>query len=185
MARSRTGIGKVGAVAVVAVMVVVVVAVGGFFASQGPPVTLSPQTAVLSSQTSSTTESTCAAGATVVENLTASGPPCGCVLVVSNSNGTLYLSPNPKAGDDVCIQATLADSAQVVLKVTDSAGSVVFSDQCAATGGAGPSNGDTCLSLWNTANPDLQGKAVEPGVYLLVATGSSGGVQLEANLTLS
>jgi len=166
---------------VVVVMVVMVVAVGGFFASQGPPVTQPPQT----SQTSSTTESTCGAGAAVVENLTSSAPPCGCALAVSNSNGSLYVSPNPKVGDDVCIEATLSSSTEVLLKVTNSTGSVVFSDQCVATGGAGPSNGDTCSSLWNTANPDPHGGAIEPGTYLLAATGGSGAVELEANFTLA
>lgn len=183
MGRSRTGIGKVAALVVVVVMALVVVGVGGFFASQGPPVTLTPETVALS-QTSST-QSTCAAGETVVGNLTASGPQCGCVLVVSNSNGSLYLSPNPKAGGIVCMQANLTDSAQVALKVTDSAGGTVFSDQCVTTQGGVLSSGDTCLTLWNTASPDLEGKAVEPGAYLLVATGASGAVQLEANFTLS
>jgi hypothetical protein len=191
---SRRGIGKIGAALVVVVMAAMVVGVGGFFASQGPPEKLSAQQIISSelasssasqySSASSTTQTTCSAGATINVTAGSSSPPCGCALVDSNSNGSLYLSPNPKVGDNVCILATLSGSSEVFLKITNSTGSLMFSDQCAASG-AGPSNGDTCLSLWNTATPDPHGNAIEPGTYRLVATGSSAAVQLEVNFTLS
>ncbi len=188
MTRSRAGIGRIAAVVVVAVMVVIMVGVGGFFAAQGPPVTSSPQAAGSTSQgpaptnqssLASSTESTCTAGS--------SAPPCGCTLVSSNVNGTLYLSPHPQVGDDVCLQASLNDSAMVTLTVTSSAGSTMFSGKCAATPppGAPQPTGDTCTSFWDTAKPDPKGNPVEPGTYTLAATGSSGTVQLEASFTLS
>ena len=188
---SRNGIGKTAAAVTAIVMVVIVVGIGGFFGSQGPPVTHSPPTTYTASQTSSsasaTTQSTCTVGGTVTESIDQSGPPCGCVLVDSNSNGSLYVSPNPKVGDNVCVEASLNDSAQVSLSITNSTGSVVFSSACVATGQtrAPAPTGDTCMVLWNTANPDPQGNAIEPGTYHLVASGSSAAVQLEANFTLS
>ena len=192
---SRRGIGRIAAVAIVLVMVAMVVGVGGFFASQGPPEKQSAQQIISSelaassttqfSSVSSTTESTCTAGATVTVAVGSSAPPCGCALLDSNSNGTLYVSPNPTVGDNVCIQATVRGSAEVFLTVTNSTGSLVFSDQCAATEGAGPSSGDTCLSLWNTANPDPQGNAIEPGTYHLAASGASSTVELQGDFTLS
>ncbi len=187
---SRNGIGKIAAAVIVIAMVAIVVGAGGFFASQGPPVTLTPETIVSTSHPSSSasaTQSTCTAGATVTESIGQSGPPCGCVLVDSNSNGSLYVSPDPKVGDSVCVEASLDDSAQVSLSITNSAGSVVFSGVCVATGQtrAPAPTGDTCTAFWNTANPDPQGNAIEAGNYHLVASGSTSAVQLEANFTLS
>ncbi len=136
-----------------------------------------------------TAQSTCTAGVTATVTITVSvgqsSPPCGCMLVDSNSSGSLYVSPNPKVGDNVCLQATLNHSMQVFLKITNTAGSVVFSTQCAATGGAGPSSRDTCLSLWDTTRPDPQGNPIEAGRYHIVAGGDSAVVSLEANLMLA
>jgi len=195
---SRSGIGRIGAAAVVVVMVAMVVGVGGFFASQGPPEKLSAQQIIsmelASSSTrqyssvSSTTESTCTAGATVSETIGPSAPPCGCVLVDSNSNGSLYASPDPKVGDNVCVEAYFSDSDQAHLSITNSTGSLVFSASCSASQApatSGSPASDSCLALWNTANPDPQGKAIGAGAYHLVATGSSEADSLEANFTLS
>ena len=198
MAKSRSGIGKIGAAVVVVVMVAMVVGVGGFFASQGPPEKLSAQQIISSelaasstsqySSVSSTTESTCTAGATVTETTGPSAPPCGCVLVDSNSNGSLYASPDPKVGDDVCVGAYFSDSDQAHVSITNSSGSLVFSASCFASqapAASGSPANESCLALWNTANPDPQGDAIGAGTYHLVATGSSKADSLGANLTLS
>jgi hypothetical protein len=194
---SRSGVGRIAAAAVIIAMIVMVVGIGGFFGSQGPPVTLTTQTVVSTSQTSSptsnsssassTTESTCTAAANVTATVGSSTPPCGCALVDSNSNGSLYVSPNPKIGDNVCVDASLIDSAQISLSITNSTGSVVFSTVCVATPppGAPPPTGDTCTAFWNTANPDPEGNVIYPGTYHLVAKGSSATAQLEASFTLS
>jgi hypothetical protein len=194
---SRRGIGKIAAAAIVVVMAAMVVGVGGFFGSQGPPERLSAQ-AIVSLQmasssisqsysVSSTTQSTCTNGEAVNGPAGSSAPPCGCALVDSNSNGSLYVSPDPKVGDSVCVEASLNDSARVTLSITNSAGGLVFSDTCVATQspGALSPTGDSCATFWNTGNPDPQGNAIGPGSYHLVASGSSAAVQLEANFTLS
>jgi hypothetical protein len=195
---SRKGIGKIGAAAIVVLMVAVVVGVGGFFASQGPPEKLSAQQIISSelaasstsqySPVSPATESTCTAGATATETIGPSPPPCGCALVDSSPDGSLYASPNPKVGDDVCLEAYFSDSDQAQFSITNSAGSLVFSASCLAgqapaTSGS-PAN-ESCLAFWNTSKPDPQGNAIGAGVYHLVATGSSGDESLEANLTIS
>ena len=78
---------------------------------------------------------------------------------------------------------------EVYLSITNSTGSVVFSPApCVATGvtGAPAPTGDTCTAFWNTAKPDPQGNAIEPGTYHLVAGDYQGSpAVLEANLTLS
>jgi len=189
---SRIGIGKIGAAVIVVVMIVMVVGIGGFFGSQGPPVTSSIQATVSKSQTSSsasptsqssslssTTQTTCTAGGTVTVNVGQSGPPCGCQLVDSDASGSLYVSPNAKVGDNVCAEASLKNTSEVSMTITNSSGSVVFSATCAASGGAGPATGDTCTAFWNTANPDPQGNAITAGTYHLVSG------DLEANFTLS
>jgi hypothetical protein len=127
----------------------------------------------------STAQSTCSAGRTVTVSIGQSGPPCGCELVDSNASGSLYVSPNAKVGDNVCVEASLKNTSEVSLTITNSSGSVVFSAICVATGGAGPATGDTCTAFWNTANPDPQGNAITAGTYHLVSG------DLEANFTLS
>ena len=199
MTRSqRRGIGKIAAAAVVVVMIALVVGVGGFFASQGPPEKQSAQQ-IISSElaasstsqypaVSSTAQSTCTAGATVTETIGPSAPPCGCALVDSNSIGSLYASPNPKVGDDVCLGAYFSDSDQAQMSITNSAGSLVFSASCAASQApatTGSPADELCLAFWNTSNPDPQGNAIGAGAYRLFVTGSSADDSLEANLTLS
>ena len=115
-------------------------------------------------------------------------PPCGCVLVDSNANGSLYASPSPEVGDVLSITASLNGSPQVYLSVTNASGSVVFSGLCVATPppGAPTPTGDECTVYWNTANPDPQGNAIRPGTYLLAASDFEGSPPvLEANLALS
>jgi hypothetical protein len=75
-------------------------------------------------------------------------PPCGCVLVDSNSNGSLYVSSNAKVGDNVCITASLNHSPQVNLSVENSTGSVVFSGTCITSKpqGAHSLTGVTCTA---------------------------------------
>jgi hypothetical protein len=99
--------------------------------------------------------------------------------VDSNSNGSLYVSPNAKVGDNVCVEAYLKNTSEVSLTITDLSGNVVFSAVCAAAGGAGPATGDTCTAFWDTANPNPQGNAITAGTYHLVSG------DLEANFTLS
>jgi hypothetical protein len=181
-----------GAVAIIVVAVATYFSVanpGGPASTQAPPASTSTSQSIQSTL-QSTTQSTCSAsgsGATVTVTVGQSAPPCGCALVDSNSNGSLYISPSPRVGDNVCIQASLRTSPQVFLKVTDSNGSVVFSDHCAAIGqtSAPAPTGDTCLSFWNTAKPDPRGNAIRAGTYRLVAGGSSSTVSLKANFTLS
>jgi hypothetical protein len=199
MARSsRGGIGKIAAVGMVIAMVAIVVGLGGFFASQGPPEKMTAQQIIASelaasstsqySSVSSTAQPTCTAGATVTELIDSSAPPCGCVLVDSNSNGSLYASPNPKVGDSVCLEAYFSDSDQAQFSITNSTGSLVFSASCLA-GQAPATSGnpakESCLAFWNTSNSDPQGNAIGAGVYHLVATSLSADDTLEANLTLS
>jgi len=201
MARAlRRGVGKIAATVVVIAMVAMMVGVGGFFASQGPPERLSAQQIIsLSLQlasssvsqsysVSSTTQSTCAADATATETIGSSAPACGCVLVDSNSNGSLYVSPNPKVGDNVCVEAQFSDSDQANFSITNSTGSLVFTASCIASqapdANGGPAN-ESCLAFWNTANPDPQGNAIRAGSYRLVATGTSAADSLGANFTLS
>jgi hypothetical protein len=190
--------GRTAAVAIVLVMGAMVVGVGGFFASQGPPQKLTAQQIISSelaasstsqySSVSSTTESTCTAGATVTQTIGPSAPPCGCVLLDSNSSGSLYASHDPKVGDNVCMEAYFTDSDQAQFSVTSSTGSLVFSASCSASQApatsGNPSN-ESCLAFWNTAKPDAHGSSIGEGAYRLVATGSSGDDSLEANLTLS
>jgi hypothetical protein len=199
MARaSRRGVGKIAATAVVIVMVAMMVGVGGFFASQSPPERLSAQqiislqlasSSVSQTQSvSSSAQSTCPAGATFAETIGSSAPACGCALVDSNSNGSLYVSPDPKVGDDVCVQAYFSDSGQAHFSITNSTGSLVFSASCVAGQAPGTSGGpadESCLAFWNTANPDPQGDAIGAGSYRLVATGASAADSLGANFTLS
>jgi len=189
-------------VAVAIVILIVGIFGAGYFAGgqvevKTTPTTTQPtitvgdtftQTQTQTSTLQPTTLSTCLPGGTITGGVDQSSPPCGCVLVDSNSDGSLYVSPDSKVGDNVCVQATLIASMQVFLTVTDSAGSVAFSVACAATGGTGgtgPVSSDTCLALWNTAEPDPQGNTVLAGTYHLVAGGSQGAVALEANFTLS
>jgi hypothetical protein len=195
---SRRGTGKIAAAAIVVAMVAIVVGAGAFFGSQGPPERLSAQQIISLelasssvSQTysvSSTTQSTCGKGATAAETFGSSAPACGCVLADSNSNGSLYVSPNPKVGDNVCLEAHFDDSDQAYFSITNSTGSLVFSASCFASQppetSGGPAN-ESCLALWNTANPDPQGNAIGAGAYHLVATGPSAADSLEANFTLS
>jgi len=195
---SRRGIGKIDAAVVIVVMVAMVVGVGGFFASQGPPQKQSAQQIISSelaasstsqrSSFSSNAQSTCTAGTTVTETIGPSAPPCGCTLVDSNSVGSLYASPDPKVGDNVCLEAYFSDSDQAQISVTNSTGSLVFSASCFASqapGTSGNPSNESCLAFWNTANPDAHGNAIGAGAYLLVATGSSADDSLEANFTLS
>jgi hypothetical protein len=175
-----------------------VVGAGAFFGSQGPPERLSAQQIISlelasssvsqTSSISSTTQSTCGTSATVTETIGSSAPACGCVLVDSNSNGSLYVSPNPKVGDNVCVEAYFSDSDRAYFSITNSTGSLVFSVSCFASQApntsGGPAN-ESCLALWNTANPDPGGNAIGAGAYRLVATGPSAADSLEANFTLS
>jgi hypothetical protein len=186
------------AAVVVIVMIAVVVGVGGFFASQGPPEKQSAEQIIASelaasatsqrTSVSSTAQSTCTAGSTATETIGPSAPPCGCALVDSNSSGSLYASPNPKVGDEVCLEAYFGDSDQAQITITNSTGGLVFSASCPASQApattGNPAN-ESCLAFWNTSNPDPQGNAVGAGAYRLTATGSSAGDSLEANLTLS
>ncbi|MGH9918799.1 MAG: hypothetical protein ACRD6W_08035, partial [Nitrososphaerales archaeon] len=100
----------------------------------------------------------------------------------------LYASPNPKVGDDVCLEAYFGDSDQAQISITNSTGSLVFSASCTASQASAttgnPAN-EACLAFWNTSNPDPQGNAVGAGAYRLLATGPSAEDSLEANLTLS
>jgi len=199
---SRRGIGKIAAAAIVVAMVAIVAGAGAFFGSQGPPERLSAQQIIslglASSSTSqsysvsSTTQSTCAIQASESGNSTTitvtngQFPPCGCTLVDSNSNGSLYVSTNAKVGDIVCITASLDNSSGVSLSVTNSTGSVVFSTgTCIAstTAGAPPPTGISCTAYWDTSKPDPQGNPIESGTYLLIASVSSA-VVLEAEFTL-
>jgi hypothetical protein len=118
---------------------------------------------------------------------TAGQTPCGCALADSNSYGSLYVSSDSRVGDYVCMRASLNDSPQVYLSIKDSAGSVVFSGSCVASGapGAPSPTGDTCTAYWDTASPDPQGNTIGPGTYLLTASDYQGAVVLEANFTLS
>jgi hypothetical protein len=190
---SRKGIGKVAAAAVVFVMLALVVGVGGFFASQGPPEKLSAQQIIsMELSASSRTESTCTILASESGNATtitasAQFPPCGCTLVDSNSSGSLYVSTNAKAGDLVCIAASLDNSSGVSFSVKNSTGNVVFSTvTCVASPspGAPPPTGVSCSAFWDTSNPDPQGNPVGSGSYLLTASAGSE-VVLEAQFTLS
>jgi hypothetical protein len=203
---SRKGIGKIATAATVIAMIVIVVGVGTFFGSQGPPVTDSPPTTFTASQTSSsisatnqtsssssTTQSTCtvpnSGSGNVTITVTAEFPPCGCTLVDSNANGSLYVSSNAKVGDNVCISASLDNSASVYLSVMNPDGSVVFSaGTCVASPppGASPPTGDSCTAYWNTANPGSQVNPIKPGTYLLAASDYEGSaIAIEANFTLS
>jgi hypothetical protein len=102
--------------------------------------------------------------------------------------GGLYVSPNPKVGDDVCVEAQFSDSDQAYFSITNSTGSLVFTASCIASqapnASGGPSS-ESCLALWNTANPDPEGNAIGAGAYRLVATSPSTADSLEANFTLS
>jgi hypothetical protein len=195
---SRRGIGKIAAVAIVVVMVAIVAGAGAFFGSQGPPERLSAQQIISlqlasssvsqSYSVTSATQSTCAADATATETIGSFAPACGCVLVDSNTNGSLYVSPNPKVGDNVCVEAQFTDSDQAYFRITNSTGSSVFTASCIASQAPATSGGASsgaCLALWNTANPDPEGNAIEAGAYRLVATGPSTTDSLEANFTLS
>lgn len=191
---SRSGIGKIAAAAVVLVMVAMVIGVGGFFGSQGPPEKLSAQQIIsLELASSSTTQSTCAvpapeSGNTTTITVTAGQfPPCGCTLVDSNSNGSLYVSTNSEVGDDVCMTASLDNASGVSLSVTNSTGSVVFSTgACIASTppGGPPPTGISCTAYWDTSKPDPQGNPIESGTYLLIASVGSA-VVLEAEFALS
>jgi hypothetical protein len=194
----RRGIGKIAATLIVVMMVAIVVGAGAFFGSQGPPERLSAQQIISLQQASSsvsqaysvtsTTQSTCAADATATETIGSSAPACGCALVDSNSNGSLYVSPNPKVGDNVCVEAQFSDSDQASFSITNSTGSLVFTASCFASqapvASEGPSS-ESCLALWNTANPDPEGNAIGAGDYRLVATSAPAADSLAANFTLS
>ncbi len=118
-------------------------------------------------------------------------PPQGCTLVASNSNGSLYVSTSAQVGENVCMTASLNYSSEVYLAILSAAGKAVFSPgACVATGGTGTATstptGDTCTAYWNTAGPDVQGGAIQPGTFLLVASDYDGAPPaLEANFTLS
>jgi hypothetical protein len=91
----------------------------------------------------------------------------------------------------VCMTASLNYSSEVYLAILSAAGKLVFSPgACVATGGTGTATstrtGDACTAYWNTASPDVQGGAIQPGTYLLVASDYDGAPPaLEANFTLS
>ncbi len=128
-------------------------------------------------------------GGTKNVTITAQFPPCDCALVQSNSNGSLFVSTNARVGDNVCLTASLNNSATVYLAVENSAGKLVYSPgMCAATGrpGAPPPTGDTCTAYWDTTRPDTQGNPIGPGTYHLIASSYEGApISLQANFTLS
>jgi hypothetical protein len=191
MAKARRGIGRIAAAAIVVMMVAIVVGAGAFFGSQGPPEKLSAQQIIsMELASSSTTQSTCqileseSGNTTTVTATAGQFPPCGCTLVDSNSNGSLYVSTTAEVGDVVCITASLDNSSEVYLSVANSTGSVVFSPVACIAGG--PSAGDTCTAYWDTAQPSPQGSPIGPGVYRVMASDYQGSpVVLEANFTLA
>jgi hypothetical protein len=175
--------------AVVGVAVVVVAAVAYFsLTNPGGPVAL--QTTSSTTSTQSATQSSCSvpAGGNITITETAGQLPCGCVLVDSNSNGSLYVSTSSKVGDNVCITASLNTSSEVYLSVMNSTGNIIFSPPACIAGGyvGGPSRGDTCTAYWDTSQPSPQRNPIEPGVYRVMASDYQGSpVVLEANFTLS
>jgi hypothetical protein len=185
--RAVIALGAVAIIVVAAVAYFSLTSPGGSTATQTP----TPSTGASHSATQSATQSTCtvpSSGNVTVTVTAGQFPPCGCSLVDSNSNGSLYVSTSAKVGDNVCITASLNNSPQVNLSVKNSIGVVLFSGTCVASQppGASPPTGDTCTAYWNTANPDPRGNPIEPGTYLLVASDyQSSPAVLEANLTLS
>lgn len=192
--------------ALVAVAIIVVAAAAFFSMTPminpgGPAAGISTSSSTETTQTPtsttgssrSTAQSSCTVHASGGGNITVTVtagqfPPCGCALVDSNSNGSLYVSTNSKVGDIVCITAALNNSPQVYLSITNSAGGVVFSGSCVASQlpGAPSPKGDTCAAYWDTSKPDLQGNPIEPGTYHLIASDYEGSpVVLETNFTLS
>ena len=101
---------------------------------------------------------------------------------MDSASGSLWISPNPRVGDNVCIQASNNYSQEVDITISNSIGRTVFSQSCVGTGGTGgaATGGVTCLLFWNTALPDAQGNSVVPGTYLLAASNC-----LRANFTVS
>jgi hypothetical protein len=201
MSPHRTAVGT--AVVAVVGIAVIVVAAASFLSLNNPGGPAARQTtsqsngttqlpAKMISSVQSATQSSCSVrsggsgNATMTITVTiGQPPPCGgCELVDSNSNGSLYVSTDARAGDDVCMAASLNYSDEVYLSVTNSAGTLVFSPPACVAGG--PSQGDGCMVGWDTSSPDLQGNPIEPGTYRLTASDSqSAPVVLEANFTLS
>ena len=148
-----------------------------------------------SSQSSfqSTTRASCYVGrdgiTTIAYAVGQSGPQCGCEFATQNSNGTLYVSPAPRVGDYVCLQANTIAPVQVVFKVMDSGGSVVFSSSNYCVDYARTRLPDqtffSCTALWDTSKPNLQRSLIQPGIYHLVAANAAGAALIEASLTLS
>ena len=113
-------------------------------------------------------------------------PPSGCTLVASNPYGSLYVSTDAKAGDPICLSASLNDSPEVYLEVTTLKGAVVHSPvACMAAlppprAGVPPPTGSSCTAYWNTSN------ATKPGTYRLIAgADSSAPIDLTANFTIA
>jgi hypothetical protein len=174
----RTAIGA----AVIALVVVAIMAAAG-------AVYFSATNLGGSRQTPQTVTSPTSRSITSIITVTAGQPQCGLdsELVDSNSNGSLYVSANPRVGDNVCITGSLNYSDEVYLSVTNSAGILVFSPgACVAGGYVGGGEGDTCTAHWDTSQLDLHGTPIEPGIYHLMASDSQGApVALEGNFTLS
>jgi hypothetical protein len=153
--------------------------------------TCPPPTAARSTSTGATSTASSGSPTTTITETAGQIPPQGCTLVASNENGSLYVSTSAQVGDVVCMTASLNHSSEVYLAILSAAGKLVFSPgACVATGGTGTATstltGDTCTAYWNTASPDVQGGAIKPGTYLLVASDCDGAPPaLEANFTLS
>lgn len=168
------------------------------YTNPGGPASVNSSTTV--SLPSSITDSTCSvnpgeAGHATVTQTVGGWPGCGCMLVASNSDGTLYVTTNAVVGDNVCLAASLYYSDSVGFTITNSTGSVVLETAaCVSSGGldSSSSTGVSCESDWNTAAPGESGGvakvgtgAVTAGIYTLAATGNTGSpVILEANFTL-
>ena len=151
---------------------------------------------VESTTSQQTSRSTCAAppgsAGTITVTVTANQPwpPCYCILVDSNSHGSLYVSTSAKVWDDICAAASLNESQSVAFTITNSTGSVVFSTPGCVGGSQAPGEpppiGVSCMADWNTAKPDSHGNAIKPGTYRLVASDGQGSAAiLEANFTLA
>ncbi len=185
----RTAMSRVAMVLVVAATIIVVATIGYSMTNPGEP------SMVESTTSQQTTRSTCAAppgsAGTITVTVTANQPwpPCYCILVDSNSQGSLYVSTSAKVGDDICVAASLNESQSVAFTITNSTGSVVFSTPgCVGTQAPGgpPSIGVSCMADWNTTKPDSYGNAIEPGTYHLVASDGQGSAAiLEGNFTLA
>jgi hypothetical protein len=189
--RRNSGV-LVGVVAIIVVSAIGYVAItnpAGPSTAQSPSTGTTQSTLTSNSSDSSTQSSvrtinqtTCTGN--VTEGLGITWPSCGCALVDSTSSGSLYVQSNLKVGDDVCIAAAMNGTSSVSFTITNSTGSRMFTGVCAATGGMGnqPVTGDSCLALWNTAQPDPRGNPIQPGDYELTAIGDS--QSLRANFTL-